>query len=263
MNFVKKAFTHGGVFHADDVFSAALLKIIFPGILIERGNLVPEDYDGIVFDIGCGKFDHHMKNSPVRDNGVPYASFGLLWREFGPRILPEDVVADFDESFVQMIDETDNTGKPNPISRAIKDFNPMYGEVKDYDQRFEKAVNGAKAILERKFEILLCQKEEEKIARRVLENADKNYIILDEHMTISSDLLKEYKVDYLISPSDRGGYSVVARAGKYFPEEWRGASADELRKMTGIDDIRFCHQTGYLCAVDEVESAIRLVENIK
>ena len=71
------AFTHGGKFHADDVFSAALLLYLNPEIQIERGNQVSEDYDGIVFDIGRGAYDHHQKDSRVRENGVPYAAFGL------------------------------------------------------------------------------------------------------------------------------------------------------------------------------------------
>ena len=48
------AFTHGGKFHADDVFSAALLLHFNPRLTIQRGNRVPEDFDGIVFDIGRG-----------------------------------------------------------------------------------------------------------------------------------------------------------------------------------------------------------------
>lgn len=68
-----KAFTHGGKFHADDVFSAALLLYLNPEIQISRGNQVPEDFDGIVFDIGRGAYDHHQKDSRIRENGVPYA----------------------------------------------------------------------------------------------------------------------------------------------------------------------------------------------
>lgn len=79
------AFTHGGKFHADDVFSAALLLYLNPEIVIARGNRVPEDFDGIVFDIGRGRYDHHQKDSRVRENGVPYAAFGLLWEELGFR----------------------------------------------------------------------------------------------------------------------------------------------------------------------------------
>ena len=49
------AFTHSGKFHADDVFSSALLLYLNPEITILRGNRVPDDFDGIVFDIGRGK----------------------------------------------------------------------------------------------------------------------------------------------------------------------------------------------------------------
>ena len=50
------AFTHSGKFHADDVFSSALLRYINPEITITRGNRVPEDFEGIAFDIGRGRY---------------------------------------------------------------------------------------------------------------------------------------------------------------------------------------------------------------
>ena len=61
------------------MFSSALLLYINPEISITRGNSVPDDFTGIVFDIGRGEFDHHQKDSRIRENGVPYAAFGLLW----------------------------------------------------------------------------------------------------------------------------------------------------------------------------------------
>ena len=73
--------------HADDVFSSALLLYINPEISITRGNSVPDDFTGIVFDIGRGEFDHHQKDSRIRENGVPYAAFGLLWEAVGADIL--------------------------------------------------------------------------------------------------------------------------------------------------------------------------------
>lgn len=72
------AFTHSGKFHADDVFSAALLLYLNPELTILRGNRVPEEFAGIVFDIGRGRYDHHQKDSRVRENGIAYAAFGLL-----------------------------------------------------------------------------------------------------------------------------------------------------------------------------------------
>ena len=98
------AFTHGGKFHADDVFSAALLLHFNPRLTIQRGNRVPEDFDGIVFDIGRGEYDHHQKDSRIRENQVPYAAFGLLWEALGTEILSPEMAARFDEKFVQPLD---------------------------------------------------------------------------------------------------------------------------------------------------------------
>ena len=82
-----KAFTHSGKFHADDVFSSALLLYLNPQITITRGNQVPEGYDGIVFDIGRGQYDHHQRDSRVRENGVPYAAFFLCFKNTDCKII--------------------------------------------------------------------------------------------------------------------------------------------------------------------------------
>lgn len=87
-----KAFTHSGKFHADDVFSYALLLYLNPAITITRGNKVPKDFDGIVFDIGRGKYDHHQKDSRIRENGIPYAAFGLLWKNLAKKFLAKNLL---------------------------------------------------------------------------------------------------------------------------------------------------------------------------
>ena len=75
-----QAFTHGAKFHSDDVFATAFLRLIKPEIQVTRGFEVPADFDGIVYDIGRGRFDHHQEDKEYRENGCPYAAFGLLWR---------------------------------------------------------------------------------------------------------------------------------------------------------------------------------------
>ena len=128
-----KAFTHSGKFHADDVFSSALLLYLNPQITITRGNRVPEEYDGIVFDIGRGQYDHHQRDSRVRENGVPYAAFGLLWEELGSGILGETLAQRFDEEFVQPLDNNDNTGEKNELASLIGNFNPVWDETEAAD----------------------------------------------------------------------------------------------------------------------------------
>ena len=147
-----RAFTHGEKFHADDVFSAALLFYINPEITILRGNRVPDDFDGIVFDIGRGAYDHHQRDSRVRENGVPYAAFGLLWEAVGAEILGEELAEEFDEAFVQPLDHNDNTGEKNELANLIGNFNPTWDAQGGNDEAFFQAVSVAGMILENKFE---------------------------------------------------------------------------------------------------------------
>ena len=67
----KYGFTHSGIFHADDVFATAFIKMINPNIEIVRGNEVPNNFTGIVYDIGLGEFDHHGDEKKKKENGIP------------------------------------------------------------------------------------------------------------------------------------------------------------------------------------------------
>ena len=78
----------------------------------------------LFFDIGRGQYDHHQKDSRIRDNGVPYAAFGLLWENSGRKSLGEELAQKFDESFVQPLDINDNTGEKNELATLIGNFNP-------------------------------------------------------------------------------------------------------------------------------------------
>ena len=87
-----KAFTHSGKFHADDVFSYALLLYLNPAITITRGNKVPKDFDGIVFDIGRGKYDHHQKDSRIRENGIPMQHSDFSGKNLAKKFLAKNLL---------------------------------------------------------------------------------------------------------------------------------------------------------------------------
>ena len=147
MKIPANGFTHAGKFHADDVFATALLQILRPDIRITRGFVVPEDFDGIVYDIGFGMFDHHQEPRETRANGTPYAAFGLLWRVLGPGLVGERQARLIDENFIQPLDLNDNTGEQNSLCDAIGFFNPVWDSKEDQDACFFKAVAVAKQIL--------------------------------------------------------------------------------------------------------------------
>ena len=148
MKIPANGFTHAGKFHADDVFATALLQILRPDIKITRGFVVPDDFDGIVYDVGFGMFDHHQEPRECRPNGVPYAALGLLWRVLGPGLVGERQARLIDENFIQPLDLNDNTGEQNSLCDAIGFFNPVWDSKEDQDTCFFKAVAVAKQILE-------------------------------------------------------------------------------------------------------------------
>lgn len=258
-----KAFTHGGIFHADDVFSAALLQILNPSIKIERGFAIPESYNGLVFDIGNGEFDHHQADNEIRPNGIPYAAFGKLWRAFGNRVTSYRGQIAIEESLVQALDNTDNTGCYNPLSQAIKSFNPAWNSDIAATERFHEAVNFAKRILENIIETENSKDAVAELAQKVYNNAiNKEIIVLTQFAPVASYLI-DTEAKFIIYASDRGGYCIQAigkRQDEFtskiaFPEAW--AASQNISDISGIPDLRFCHQKRWLARAESLDGAIK------
>lgn len=266
------AFTHSGKFHADDVFSAALLTYLNPDIIIERGYVVPENYKGFVFDIGLGEFDHHQEGSQVRENDIPYAAFGLLWRQYGSEILDAEEAIKFDESFVQSLDLSDNTGSRNEIAEVVSLFNPTWDSKEDPNLCFQEAKNFAFTLLEKKFERIKSVRRAGAIVREALEHANNHIATLSvgapwKQFIIGTD------IDFVVYPSDRGGFGAqgvpidrdAIELKIPFPEAWRGKRDNELKEISGLETLRFCHNSGFLIATDALEdtlSACKLAKEI-
>ncbi len=110
--------THDGKFHADDIFACATLELFLntkTRIVRTRDEAVINKADFVV-DVGGiyspeqKRFDHHMREGAgERANGIPYASFGLVWKEYGAAIsgTPE-IAARIDARLVSPIDADDN-----------------------------------------------------------------------------------------------------------------------------------------------------------
>lgn len=272
------AFTHSGKFHADDVFSSALLLYLNPEIRIIRGNKVPEDFDGIVFDIDRGRYDHHQKDSRIRENGIPYAAFGLLWEELGAEILGEELAQKFDESFVQPLDNNDNTGEKNELATLIGNFNPTWDAQGGNDEAFFQAVSVAGMILENKFERYLGNERADKRVEEILEEHQKailsgekskeeaRILILPEFVPCQKRL-SETDIAFVIFPSNRGGYCIQPQKKEYslnykcsFPVEWLGLENEELSAATGLPSAGFCHKGGFLMTTGTLEDAVKACE---
>lgn len=117
-NMKKKIVTHSGNFHTDEVFACAVLSLLHDGNVEVVRSRDPEvwatgDY---VVDVGGeydpvrGLFDHHqVGGAGKRENGIPYSSFGLIWKEYGEKLCGGAYqVRYIDEKLVQPVDAADN-----------------------------------------------------------------------------------------------------------------------------------------------------------
>lgn len=268
------AFTHGGKFHADDVFSSALLLYLNPEITITRGNKVPEDFEGIVFDIGRGKYDHHQRDSRIRENGVPYATFGLLWEELGIEILGKELASKFDESFIQPLDNNDNTGEKNELATLIGNFNPSWDVENGENEAFSRAVQTAGMILVNMFEKYKGNERADKRIEEILA-AHNSAILFGEKSEIEAKILvlpefvpcqkqlRETEIAFIIFPSNRGGYCIQPLKKEHslnykcsFPESWLGLEGEELKIVTHLASANFCHKGGFIMTADNLNDAI-------
>ena len=223
MKIPAKGFTHGGKFHADDVFSTALLQIVRPDIQVTRGFVVPDDFDGIVYDVGGGMFDHHQEPRETRPNGVPYAAFGLLWQVLGAQLVGEHQARLLDENFIQPLDLNDNTGEQNSAANAVN--------------RADDTV------------------------RRAYANMKDGIVVLPAYMPWKNGLYKTDAL-FVVYPSQRGGYSAqcvtdhrTKRSKQPFPPAWAGKPEAQLRQISGLG-LRFCHPSRFLITADDKETAI-------
>lgn len=264
MNIPEKGFTHGAKFHSDDVFATAFLRILNPDFKVERGFEAPDpaEYDGIIYDIGRGEFDHHQADKEYRENGCPYAAFGLIWRAFGNDFIGEEEAKKFDENFIQPLDESDNTGCYNILAEVISEFNPGWDSDESYDTCFFRAVDMAEVILRNHFRNIEGRMRGRILVEKAMVEGDGRVLYLDPYVPWKQDVIGS-SYAFVVYPSNRGGYSVqgVPKSDEDnalvcdFPKDWWGVEAAKLSGLSGISSLRFCHPNGFLCATDEKEDA--------
>ncbi len=291
---MQKVITHSGPFHADDVFAVASLQLHFgqentevtrtrDEAIMATGDIVVDV--GAIYDPVRQRFDHHQVGAPMRDNGIPYAGFGLIWKHYGEQICNSKTVAEsVEKSLVFSIDAADNGVSlyqtteigvsPTTVSDIVSLFNPIEGTTTDQDQAFLKAVDFARDILGKAIARAKAKELMKEIAYSVYQSSnDKELLIFDVPM--SKSLLIEYpEVKFIVSPDNPASSqnwiatAIQAEHGSFalrqrFPEEWGGLRDDELAKVSGITDAVFCHKAGFLFVSKTREGALAAVEKAK
>lgn len=288
---IKYLATHSGTFHADDVFAYVALKKVFPGYELIRSRDPKELAKAeLVFDVGGGKYDHHTTDKEYRENGIPYAAFGLVWRDFGKQLLADwfseehvDYVHQkIDEDLVQAIDAFDNgvsimeptAVNVQTISDVIAGFNHMMpkdgDDLKEYIV-FSQAVETANVLFMNQLRGVYNLIQAKDGIVRAFENRANPALLELEEGGDWGELLAEIdtneEVLFVTYPKPDGYYIQVVRkekdsfdARKDLPESWAGKRDEELGAVIGIDDAIFCHPARFLAGAKSKESILKMAE---
>lgn len=289
--------THSGKFHADEVFACAALSILHGGRVRVKRTRKPEEFStgdyvvdvGLEYDPSRDRFDHHQEGGAgVRENGIPYSSFGLVWKEYGAEVCgSKEIAEDIERRLVIPIDANDNGielagsneygTQPYSISDAVKNaFRYPPGGIKNYnyDPGFFSAFDVACTILGGE----IRRGREEEAAKQVVDEAyesaeDKRILILKEKAPWGKWARMYPEVLFVItppnfsdgSPASRHWYVKTVTASedsferrKDFPAAWAGKEEEELQEVSGVSDAVFCHNRQFIAAARSREGAYQL-----
>ncbi|MGI8411065.1 MAG: MYG1 family protein [Solirubrobacteraceae bacterium] len=283
--------THNGSFHADEVFAIASLGLLDDPVEVvrtrERDTLARADLRvdvGFRDDAATGDFDHHQRDfRAARENGVRYASFGLVWREFGMRVCDGDPeVADaVEETLVQGVDANDVGQQltqsllgvhPMSVNAIIGAFNARWDESLTPEQereRFDAAVALARGILLREVASAASGRRSERIVREAVAAATDPRIVELPVNAPWKQVLVPAAPDalFVIYPKRQGfGLEAVPRELGTFenrrdlPGTWGGLEGADLVAATGVEEALFCHAKRFLAVALTRPAVKRLAE---
>ena len=269
---VTDIYTHGGMFHTDDVMSTVLLKELKPNVKVHRVFEVPGKArcsNALVYDIGEGEFDHHQKDVELDSAGNKYSAFGLLWREFGRQILfkrgfkhVEEANEYFVENFANKIDFGDNNGYIKvprfPENEILTRFRLKWFEGQGnekWDEAFNNALIQAKIFfdlwIKDTYNATDMRYEEDRIWVKAAEKMDDGVVVLDKPIDwrAANDRNLYPNAKIVVMPDSRGGYAIL-------PVNVM------LTKIKESPYLGFVHPSGHMGVAENEEKAVRAAKEI-
>ena len=284
-----KASTHDGRFHADEIFALAVLNLFYPDLEIvrSRDENVYKNADiivdvGHVYDPDNLIFDHHQRSfSLKRESGIPYASFGLVWNQYGELLCGSSEISEYIDSVIVLAIDADDNGIDiyetkidetgfHTLSDIIESFVPRYVDDDDNVQKgFDRALNFATSYMKRQIKLA---KELFEVALPNIRNAIK--VAEDPRILIFKKFDKTWlnfisreseEAQFVIFPTHRKTWAIrsIPKKGKKFdyfkllPAEWGGRQKD-FAGISDVHDALYCHNGCFLAEAKSLEGADKL-----
>ncbi|OJF97543.1 MYG1 family protein [Pararhizobium antarcticum] len=291
--------THSGGFHADELLSSVILTRLFPQARIMRSRApewITPAADRIIYDVGGAYdadrqiFDHHQRGAPLRADGQPYSSFGLIWNHYGraylaatglPEAHIDAVHASFDAGFVLPIDLMDN-GALNPaiagplagltLPVLLETLKPVFDatDPEAENSAFHMALAIARSFVEAKLAQSAAKLRAEGLVHKAIETAGEGRILeLPLGMPFRAAVVKA-GADHLlfvVHPREKDWcLTTIRRADEGFevradlPAAWAGLTGADLETASGVDGASFCHNGRFVAAAKTRVAVLAMAE---
>lgn len=291
--------THSGGFHADELLSSVILTKLYPEAEIVRSRApewITPASDRIIYDVGGAYdaaaqiFDHHQRGAPLRDDGQPYSSFGLVWKHYGRAYLAamgvpaghvEAVHQAFDSKFVLPVDLLDN-GALSPstagpladltLPSLLETLKPVFDDkAPGADNRgFQAALLIARAIVEAAIAQRAAKlRAESMVLEAIAATGDRRVLELAMGMPFRPAIVKA-GADHLlfvVHPRDKDWCITGIRKTEDsfeqradLPAAWAGLSNSDLEAVCGVKGASFCHNGRFIAAANSREAILAMAE---
>lgn len=300
--------THDANAHADDISACAALVLrarlrdeATPQIVRTRDPELLLQADlrvdvGLGNDPTTGDFDHHQREGAgERENGIRYASFGLVWKAYGVEIvrlftgMDEEnaivVAATVDRKFVQIVDAGDNGQRlAEPlfedmvvptIDRVLAMFNPPWDEQPDevaYMEAFQRALVVAQQMIENEVRMAAgTQRARAKVLAAIEAAEDPRVIVLESGMpwreTVCASAPEAQFVSFPRPDGTWAAQGVPYELGNFevkqlFPEAWAGKTGEDLAEASGVAEAIFCHRGRFFLVAKNKGAVLRLLHAV-
>ncbi|SMP34506.1 MYG1 family protein [Shimia sagamensis] len=291
--------THSGGFHADELLSSVVLTQLFPQAELRRSrdrNSITPAAHKIIFDVGGAYdgeaqiFDHHQRPGPLRGDGQPFSSFGLIWAHYGRAYLEamnvpkgdvEAIHAEFDAKFVLAIDLLDNGAMEPSVAGPLSimtlpallgSLKPVFDDVSPTadDDAFFEALPIARSFVEAQIRNLAAKIRSRDIVIKAIANAGTSPILeLPTGMPYRStlDQAEAEHMLFVIHPrGDDWTLNGIKLSNDTFeqradlPAAWAGLTDRELEEASGVQGAKFCHNARFIAVANTREAILEMAE---
>lgn len=292
--------THSGGFHADELLSSVILTRLFADAELVRSRdkawITPGE-GRIIYDVGgqydaeARIFDHHQKPNPLREDGQPYSSFGLIWAQYGRDFLRaldvpehdvEKIHASFDRGFVLPVDLLDNgavdASSAGPLFSGLtlpallESLKPAFDDREEGadDRAFAAAVPVARAFVEARIRRSAAKYRAEAMVLAAIEEAGEGRILeLPMGMPFRAGVeaagadhllfvVHPRGSDWALTTIRTGDDTFATRAD--LPAAWAGLTDEALEAASGVPGAKFCHNGRFIAVASSRDAIVAMAE---